>query len=235
MYKKIPQFFLLSLILIAIINPINSTLQIKISDGEQKCFLEELFQDSILSIKWKVELGSNLFIEKRNKTKVELLELVPEELIRRISITIVEEKTREVIKTFNPQYNKEKESFKPTDSGTFAICVQFRTRGSQSNDDIFFSMKLNSNNMDEPRLQDVVKTHHLSDLYNQTDVIVAMGKEITNKQKAEINDEDHFANLQLGMVENYNCMVCIQLIVMILLCIYQIWSFKKFLIANNII
>ena len=89
--------------------------------------------------------------------------------------------------------------------------------------------------MDEPNLRDAIKTHHLNDINNQTSAIISFGNNIISKQNVELGDEDHFATMQLSMVENYNLMVCIQLIVMILLSFYQIWSFKKFLIANNII
>jgi hypothetical protein len=234
MHLKIWQIFLLSLIILIKMNSINSTLQVKLDDKEQKCFIEELFPDSILSIKWKVELGSNLFIEKRNKTKEELSNIVSEDIIRGIIITIIDNASREIIKTINPQFNKDKESFKPSGQGKFAICVQYRGK-SVPNDEIFFSMKLNSNNMDEPNLRDAIKTHHLNDINNQTSAIISFGNNIISKQNVELGDEDHFATMQLSMVENYNLMVCIQLIVMILLSFYQIWSFKKFLIANNII
>merc|ERR1712151_1345591 len=119
-------------------------------DGEIKCLVEELYPGNLLNLKWKVELGSNIFIEKRNKTKEELSKLVPEEIIRNIVITIKKEGTNEIVSTSSPRKNKEKITYHSLDQGKYGICVQYN--GDKIDDQIFFSMKFNSVLMEEPNL-----------------------------------------------------------------------------------
>jgi len=212
----------------------NSTLQFNLDDGRERCFIEELFSTSVASIKWKIELGSMISIEKRNKTKEEISQLVPDNITKNIYIVIREEESNEVIKSFSADFNKGKNSFQSEKNGFYAICARF-TGQRLPNDKIFFSMKINSNNMEEPKLEEVIKTSDIDPLANRVNLIVEKGKEITTKQNTELNDEDHYAKLQMDITNSYSFLNLIQVLVILGLGIYQVWSFKKFLVANNLI
>jgi len=212
----------------------NLTLQMNLDDGRERCFIEELFTTSVVSIKWKVELGSMIIIEKRNITKEEISSLVPESITKNIHIIIREEKSNEVLKTFSAEINKSKNSFQSKKNGFYAFCVRYSGQR-LTNDNIFFSMKINSNNMDEPKLDEAIKTSDIDPITIQINVIVEKGKEITNKQTTELDDEDHYARLQMEITNSYYFLNLIQVVVILGLGIYQIWNFKKFLAANNLI
>jgi len=221
-------------VLLSLLTYANSTLQINLDDGRERCFIEELYSSSVASIKWKVELGSMITIEKRNKTKEEISSLVPDRICKNIHIIIRYDESNEVLKTFSVETNKGKNSFQSTKTGFYAICVRFT--GQRIHDDnIFFSMKINSNNMDEPRLDNAIKTSDIDPLLNQINRIVSQAHEITNKQTTELNDEDHYAKLQMEITTSYNFLNMFQVLVILGLGIYQIWSFKKFLVVNNLI
>lgn len=221
-------------VLLSLLTYANSTLQMNLDDGREKCFVEELFSTSVASIKWKIELGSMITIEKRNKTKEEISSLIPESITKNIHIIIREQESNEVLKTFSAELNKGKNSFQSQKNGYYLICARY-TGQRLPNDNIFFSMKIHSNNMDEPKLNEALKTGDIDPLVGQVNEIVSKAKEITNKQTAELNDEEHYAKLQMEITTSYNFLNLIQVLVILGLGLYQIWSFKKFLVANNLI
>lgn len=221
-------------ITLSLLTKINSTLQMNLDDGKERCFIEELFTTSVASIKWKVELGSMITIEKRNKTKVEISSLIPESITKNIHIFIRDEESNEVLKTFSAEINKNKNSFQSNKNGFYAICVRY-TGLRLPNDNIFFSMKIHSNNMDEPKLDEAIKNSDIDPIVTRVKSIVEKGKEITSKQTTELIDEDHYARLQMEITSSYNFLNFIQVVVILGLGIYQILSFKKFLVANNLI
>lgn len=224
----------LTLTTLSLLSSTNSTLQVNLDDGRERCFIEELFTTSVASIKWKIELGSMLTIEKRNKTKEEISGLVPESISKNIHIIIRDEESSEVLKTFSAEINKGKNSFQSKKTAFYVICVRY-TGQRLPNDNIFLSMKIQSNNMDEPQLNSAIKTSDIDPLASQVNLIVEKGKEITSKQVTELDDEDHYARLQMEITTSYSFLNMIQVVVILGLGIYQIWSFKKFLVANNLI
>jgi len=231
---SLEKLLLFSFTFSTLITIISSTLQINLDDGRERCFVEELYSTSVASIKWKIELGSMVTLNKRNITKEEISQIIPENITKNTHIIIRDEESNEVIKTFSADINKGKNSFQSDKNGFYSICVRY-TGQRIPNDNIYFSMKIHSNNMDEPKLNDALKTSDIDGLTNQINLIVEKGKEITNKQTTELEDEDKYAKLQMEITSNYNILNLIQVLVILALGIYQIWSFKKFLVANNLI
>ncbi len=217
-----------------IISYVNSTLQMNLDDGKERCFIEELFHTSVASIKWKIELGSMLTLQKRNITKEEISSLVPDSISKNTHIIIREEESNEVLKSFSADLNKGKDSFQAKKTGFYAFCVLY-TGQRLPNDNLFFSMKINSNNMDEPKLQEAIKTYDIDSLTSRINFIVQAGNEILKKQEVELENEDANAVLQMEITNSYSILNIIQVVVILGLGIYQIWSFKKFLVVNNLI
>lgn len=222
--------FLLTLNLIKFIN---STLQIKLDDNRERCFIEELFSTSIISLKWKIELGSMINLNK-NTTKLQISEMIPASVLQNIHIYIKEEETNIIVTTFTAEFNKHKNSFQSKKHGSYFICIQYKGRLLE-NDSIYYSMKIHSDNMEEPKLNEAVKKTDIDPLQNIAHNIVTKSKEIVMKQESELSDEDHYAILEMSITTNYKMMNFIQVMVILGLGLYQVYSFRKFLLANNLI
>ena len=88
--------FSLFLLTLNLIKFINSTLQIKLDDNRERCFIEELFSTSIISLKWKIELGSMINLNK-NTTKLQISEMIPSSVLQNIHIYVKEEETNIIL------------------------------------------------------------------------------------------------------------------------------------------
>ncbi len=199
-YKKLLLFYIVCSTLFSIIT---SSLQVLLNDGRERCFIEELYISSVISVKWKVKLGSMISMNKHNMTQEEISRMIPEKITKNIFIMIRDEESNEVLKTFLLESNKGKNSFQSNKNGFHKICVKytgFRLPG----DEIYFSMKFYSNNMDDPNIYDAIRNKDIEQILHQVNMVVEKSKEITNKQNLEIKDEDHYANLQMEITYNYN-------------------------------
>lgn len=228
------KIFGILIIYVSMIKIIESTLQANLDDGKENCFIEELYTSSVASIKWKIELGSMLLAQKQNKTKEEISKMVPEEILKNIYIIVKDEENDEILKVFQANNSKDKNSFQSEKNGSYKICAQYRGKR-LLHENIFYSVKIHSNNMDEPNLNKVIKKQDIDPLLKQINSIVEKGREIFTKQNTELEDEDHYAKLQMNITSNYNIMNLIQVLVILALGIYQVFSFRKFLIANNLL
>lgn len=89
--------------------------------------------------------------------------------------------------------------------------------------------------MDEPQMQKALKTHDLDPVHKKAQQIVNSGKALVQKQKVDIEDEDTSARVQIQMSSLYYYMTVIQILVVVCLGLYQVYSFRKFLSKNNYI
>jgi hypothetical protein len=94
------------------------------------------------------------------------------------------------------------------------------------------SLKIYSNNMDEPKLDDAVKIGDIDPIKKILQTISRKSEKFNNEKKKDLHKEDIFALKTLERVHTFYMFVVIQIILVIILGVYQIFSFKKNLLYN---
>lgn len=89
------------------------------------------------------------------------------------------------------------------------------------------SIKIFSNNMDEPDLKNAVKNTDIDPLKELLHKISHKAEKYRNQQQDDIINEDDFAMLTLERVHTFYTFVIIQTILALCLGIYQIFKFKN--------
>lgn len=122
-------------------------------------------------------------------------------------------------------------SFHSERGGRHLVCIS--NEGAwRENSPILFSMKIGSDNMDEPKLGSILKTEHLDPLHEKAKKILKGIKKIINSQDDDIYKEDENAKAQMGVSRVYYYMCVAQIVIVIILGLYQIYSFRKYLSSN---
>jgi len=212
-------------LIISLLNSILSNLTFQLNN-RARCYIEELFDNSVAMIKWKIR---NVPAEDEKKKSINLLII---DVIENVHINIFKESNDQLLKTEYIKAEKGKISFMSPEAGQYKICAIYYGPAIK---DLSMGIKIHSDNMDEPRLNLAIKNEDVIPLNEKVADILSKGKGIIKKQEAEIEDEDGYARFQMTISKNYYILTVIQIIIIISLGIYQIYSFRKFLSLNNVI
>ncbi len=126
-------------------------------------------------------------------------------------------------------------SFTIEDQGKFRICVT-RPRVIGGKDvKVFLKMVVISENSDGKNLEKALKTKDLNPISSRINHIIDKSKQIIESQKKETEIEDAFSNMQISYTWNIVLFACLQIFGIVVIGIYHICSFRKFLINNNML
>jgi hypothetical protein len=214
--------FILILLILFLFSFVNSYLHFEIQPDRQKCFIEELFKGSVMMAKWKF-YGVDDSDEE-----------VAKKFYSHMQILIM---TLDGSKIFKREFlptSTGKISFHSEDEGFYKICVNYH--GSWTVPfHAFMSLKINSDNMDEPDLKSAVKDKDLDPIHEKFVALLDAGNNLIQKQTNETFYEDEAASTHIHTTKNYYYMTVIQVLVILSVGIYQIFKFRKFLVSNNVI
>jgi hypothetical protein len=149
----------------------------------------------------------------------------------KIHITIFNESSG-LVKTEYIKNEKGKMSFQPNQAGQYKICSSLN---GVSNEPILMGLKIHSDNMDEPRLETAITKSDIVPLNSKVQEILGEGRAYLNHQESELDEEDYNSKIQMSSSRNYYVLTIIQVVIIIGLGIYQIFSFRKFLSLNQVI
>lgn len=127
-----------------------------------------------------------------------------------------------------------KMSFHADKEGSYKICSYYHS-GWGHNDNLLMSIKIGSENMDEPKLGKAIKHEDLDPVHKKAKHILDEGKRIVDYQESEIQSEDKNAQIQISTSRTYYLLTTVQVVVVIGLGLYQIFSFRKYLYSHNFI
>jgi hypothetical protein len=218
---KIISILLITLISFLITN-VNNSLLFEIQTDREKCFVEELYTGSVMMIKWKVR-GVDEPDQQKEK-----------QFYGYIQVYILAEKTNRIIKREFLQSAKGKISIHSEEEGFYKICVAYHGGWSVPYPALM-SLKINSDNMDEPDIKSAIKMTDIDPIHKKFSNILQAGQHIIEKQTNETMHEDDAAKLHIYSTKNYYYMAVIQVLVIMTVGIYQIFTFRKFLVNNNVI
>lgn len=92
-----------------------------------------------------------------------------------------------------------------------------------------------SDNMDEPDLKKALKVQEVGEVHEKLRYIITVGKNSVDGQKLEMNQEDSFA---VYVIENTKILYYLsffQILIIVTVGVYQIFSFRKYLSSHHII
>lgn len=185
-----------------------------------RCYIEDLFSESVMMLKWKV------FTKKKSDATL---------YASQITININSEDTNEELFKHILNSVKSKTSFSPYKEGSYRVCVLFKGRNPPSDDALYINLRFGSDNMDEPDINKALKEKDINEIYRKMNQVVELGKPIIDSQKQEIEKENVNAEQTLKSTKWYKVMAFIQIALCILIGLFQLNNFRKFLRSQNII
>ena len=206
------------LILISIFNEIKSYLKFNIPSDYDKCFEKEVYSEGSILIKYDLT-GYDKEFKNENEQK---------NLFKNIKIFIKNKKNKNIYET-ELKSRKEKLAVKLQGPDRFKICARYNKpyRGRELNKDILLALKLTSN-YDYKELNVNLKKSDVSNFWEKIYSIKRDMRDSIEAAKSEINDEDSSAKSMISSINLYYKLCCIQLSVIILLTIFNLWSYKYY-------
>ena len=206
------------LILISIFNEIKSYLKFNIPSDYDKCYEKEVYSEGSILIKYDLT-GYDKEFKNENEQK---------NLFKNIKIFIKNKKNKNIYET-ELKSRKEKLAVKLQGPDRFKICARYNKpyRGRELNKDILLALKLTSN-YDYKELNVNLKKSDVSNFWEKIYSIKRDMRDSIEAAKSEINDEDSSAKSMISSINLYYKLCCIQLSVIILLTIFNLWSYKDY-------
>ena len=206
------------LILISIFNEIKSYLKFNIPSDYDKCFEKEVYSEGSILIKYDLT-GYDKEFKNENEQK---------NLFKNIKIFIKNKKNKNIYET-ELKSRKEKLAVKLQGPDRFKICARYNKpyRGRELNKDILLALKLTSN-YDYKELNVNLKKSDVSNFWEKIYSIKRDMRDSIEAAKSEINDEDSSAKSMISSINLYYKLCCIQLSVVVLLTIFNLWSYKDY-------
>lgn len=116
--------------------------------------------------------------------------------------------------------------------GFFRVCVELHGFSWDTRANIFFGLKIMSDNMEHPNLENSLKLNETEVLRNSLNDVVFKGNKLLNSQQKEIEEEENINDIMIGYMNSVYFIISIQTILIVGLSIYQIFSFRKSLLQN---
>jgi hypothetical protein len=176
-----------------------------------------------MMVKWKIT-----GIKEVDETKIA-------GILQNVHLQIINDTTKQAVKTEVIKKEKGKVSYHTEEEGYYRICVRYHAGWGQSNPQLTMGIKINSDNMDEPDIKSALKTKDLDPVHLKIKELLDSGKLVVEKQKSDLEGEDSAAQLQIKAGRSYYYMTIIQIVVVLAVGVYQVFSFRKFLVSHNVI
>jgi hypothetical protein len=207
------------LILFLIIAQINSSLIFKINSDSTQCFIDELFADSSMIIKWKIFTPT-----KKNVNNI----------LQYFTLYVLNEQSQNEVFSYKLQSPKSKTTFSVSKEGQYRICIN-RKKHKEMKEEVYMNLKLLSDNMDDIDFKDVVSLEDLNIFEKKAKEIKELTKPILVEQSQQLEIENNSSIETIQNTRWYKYMTTGQIIVTLIIGIIQLRNFRKFLKSQHII
>ncbi len=207
------------LILLLIISKINSSLIFKINSDSTQCFIDELFADSSMIIKWKIFTPT-----KKNINNI----------LQYFTLYVLNEQSQNEVFSYKLQSPKSKTTFSVSKEGQYRICIN-RKKHKEMKEEVYMNLKLLSDNMDDIDFKDVVSLEDLNIFETKAKQIKELTKPILVEQTQQLEVENNSSIETIQNTRWYKYMAIGQIIVTLIIGIIQLRNFRKFLKSQHII
>jgi hypothetical protein len=96
-------------------------------------------------------------------------------------------------------------------------------------------IKIKSDTTDEVNLKKAIKEGDLNNVANKIDKIIQKTEKIIKFQKSEAEIENTTATIQIQYTKTFVMLTVAQIVIIIVVGLYHIFAFRKFLVRNYII
>ena len=207
------------IILLLIISQIKSSLIFKIKSDSTQCFIDELFTDSSMIIKWKIFTPS-----KKNVNNI----------LQYFTLYVINEQNKNQVFSYKLTSPKSKTTFSVENEGQYRICIN-RKKHNEMKDEVYMNLKLLSDNMDDINFKDVVSFEDLNIFETKAKQIKELTKPILVEQNQQLEIENNSSIETIQNTRWYKYMTTGQIIVTLIIGIIQLRNFRKFLKSQHII
>ena len=207
-------------IIICLISFSFSSLLFELNELNPVCFTDELFDNGVLMIKYKIFTPSRL----------DLSQIYPTTYIYVINEETKKEEFRNALTSV-----KNKFTFTAIKTGLYTICA-YRTKSNVFvNEQIYMNLKFASDNMDEISLSKVLKKEDLNTIEGKSKQIIDIIKKMVKNQERQTKLERRAAKSMYKSTKFYEKISIIQIILIILIGLVNLFNFRRFLKSKNII
>ena len=200
-----------------------SSLKFNIPNNREKCFAEEVFVTGTLLIRY--DLKGIDSIKKENQEKV----------LQNIKI-FVKGPDNKTIRELNLVNRKGKFAFRVEKEGFYYICSKYYKMWSVTDlpKDVLLGIKI-SQDYASKDVEEGLKRNDVDNLREQiTSLKYKMVPSISSSKK-EIDEEDKMAKAMISTSHLYFMLALIQIILIFIIAIYQIFNLKRFLSNKRLI
>ncbi len=216
------KFLLIITITLTLIQFSSPTLLFELPSDRFKCFIEELSQSHVMMLKYKVRNVITDNTEEENR------------FYNFISISITSESTGHIEKKEMLKNKHGKITYKAKEGGRFKICTQYHG-GWKVPFPALMSIKINSDASDEMNLAGGIKNKEIGDVQAKLREIKTGAADIAHRLSKEVEYEDEIAKFNIINTKSYYYMAVAQVLIILILGVFQVFRFRKFLSSSNII
>ena len=211
--------FLLFLIFSYFSFSLNSLL-FELKENFPVCFTDELFQNGVMMIKYKIFTHSRLDLSK----------IYPNTFIYVINEETKKEEFRNVLTSV-----KNKFTFTASKMGLYTFCAIRMKNANKVNEIIYMNLKFASDNMDGMSLDKALSKEDLTTIEGKAKKISEIVKKISKNQERVLKLEKRSSKSILRSTEYYKNICYIQIVLIIIIGIVNLFNFRRFLKSKNII
>jgi hypothetical protein len=206
------QYSIIALVLLTIINSIHCIF-FDLQNPNERCYIEELFSDSTIMIKYKLftpEKGGERYITQT---------------LNEVHIRVYDEEGNTMHAHTVKSY-KDKLTFHTTKESYYRVCVEAIGGTYDSRSKIYFRLKVTGDNSPhQPDISKAIKDSDVEGLHGELRKLIKKGDKVIRYQENELDGEDKIARLQMSDSRLYYAMTLFQIIVIGLVCLYNIYNF----------
>ena len=211
--------FLLFLIISYFSFSLNSLL-FELNENFPVCFQDELFENGVMMIKYKIFTNSRL----------DLSNIYPNTFIYVVNEETKKEEFRNVLTSV-----KNKFTFTASKMGMYSFCAIRMKNANKVSEQVYMNLKFASDNMDGMSLAKALSKEDLNTIEGKAKKISEIVKKITNNQDRQIKLEKRSSKSILRSTKYYQKISYIQIILIIIIGIVNLFNFRRFLKSKNII
>lgn len=184
------------------------------------CFTDELFENGVMMIKYKIFTPSRL----------DLSGVYPSTYIYVVNDETKKEEFRKVLVSV-----KNKFTFTALKTGLYTFCAVLTKGTGLVKEKIYMNLKFASDNMDGMSLSKALSKDDLSTIEGKAKQISEMVKKMVRNQDRQTKLERRAAKSMVRSTKFYKKVSVVQIVMIILIGLVNLFNFRRFLKSKNII
>jgi hypothetical protein len=222
-YPKKYTFILNIILFFSFFNFCISSLKFNIPNNRDKCFYEEIYTNGTLLIRY--DLKGIESIKKENQEKV----------LKNLKLFIKDPNGRNVREIYLTN-RKDKFAFRADVEGYYQICARYYKSWSITElpKEVMLGIKIRTD-YDYKSLETSLEKKDIDHFKEQIRILKSKVVPSISSSKQELDEEDVMAKKIISTSKLYFKLTIIQLVLIVIIAVYQIFNIKKFLTSKQII